>query len=86
MTRSVLVGVTVALAIIAGLVVFGVWVEGQVAEKNRAAKQQSIDRWERVNTACGSPPVSVTTHNARWSHGPWIEVRCRDGTLRAIHR
>jgi len=48
------------------------------------AEKQEDQLFVRANTICGTPPLRIIPHNSSWSHGGWIEVRCKDGSTRAI--
>lgn len=69
-----------ALAVAGGIV----WaVRAMNASDDRAARDEAR-AFARANTVCGGPPARIIAHNSSWSHGPWIEVRCADGTTRAV--
>lgn len=83
MVRSVapwIAGVFVAAAVIA-LIWWGI--TAMNAQDAQGARDEQA-MFARANHVCGSPPLKIIAHGSSWSYGPWLEVRCADGTTRAV--
>jgi len=78
--KEVGIGVVTLFLVIAFLIIGAHYMN--VSDELEGKKEDQ--RFTQANTICGTPPLRIIPHNSSWSHGGWIEVRCKDGSTRAI--
>lgn len=78
----------IVLGIIIGITCVGgvIWLVKEDMADEAKEDANTARQFILANTICGvdNEPKSIETHNASWSYGRWIEVHCKDGTVRAI--
>ena len=81
--REILSGMAIVavFVVLFSLLAYGLYYDSQQNEKE---VKEEVRQFQLANTICGSPPRDIQTHGPGWSHGAWMEVKCKDGTVRAI--
>ena len=80
-TRSLIGYILMGFAFLVALVIL----IGAITASNRGTARHNAEHkaaMRAANTICGAAPKEVVMHNASGSYPAWIEVHCRNGTVK----